>query len=98
MLKKQTLKTRPVCKVTFTLPDAIDAESAAVVGDFNDWDPSQHEMQRLKSGAHKVTIDLEQDQMYEFRYLVNDEEWYNDWEADEYRRNAFGEENSVVFT
>ena len=36
MLKKQHLKSRPVCKVTFTLPKDVDADSACLVGEFND--------------------------------------------------------------
>jgi 1,4-alpha-glucan branching enzyme len=98
LLKKRTLKTRRVCKVTFTLPQAIEADSAAVVGDFNDWDPSIHEMRQLKNGLHKVTVELEPDRTYEFRYLVDGDKWYNDWQADAYRRNVFGEENSIVLT
>jgi len=35
MLKKQVLKSKPITKVTFTLPDSIKAENAYLVGDFN---------------------------------------------------------------
>ena len=34
----------------------------------------------------------------EFRYLLNDTVWVNDEEADAYRPNEFGEENSILFT
>ncbi|PJF27425.1 MAG: glycoside hydrolase, partial [Phototrophicales bacterium] len=34
MLKKQFLKTKKECKVTFTLQN-IEAETAALVGEFN---------------------------------------------------------------
>ena len=39
--KKQYLKTRPVCKVTFSLAKeaALQAERVCVVGEFNDWSP-----------------------------------------------------------
>ena len=30
--------------------------------------------------------------------LVNDHEWHNDWEADKYLPNTFGQDNSVVVT
>ena len=39
-VKKQFIKTKPVCKVTFTI-DAKDATSASVVGDFNNWNQSE---------------------------------------------------------
>ena len=33
---------------------------------------------------------------YTYRYLVNGEEWHNDWAADRYVPNEFGTDNSVV--
>ena len=36
-IKKQFMKAKPVCKVTFSI-EAKDAKFAAVVGDFNNWD------------------------------------------------------------
>ena len=38
MLKKQFLKTKEVCKVTFSLPEAVQGETVFLVGDFNNWD------------------------------------------------------------
>ena len=51
MLKKQPLKSKPVCKVTFTLPEAVKAENAYLVGDFNDWDEKATEMKKLKKNG-----------------------------------------------
>ena len=34
MVKKQYLKSRPVCKVTFQLSSEVEAESVDIVGDF----------------------------------------------------------------
>ena len=39
-IKKQFIKTKPVCKVTFSF-EAKEANTAAVVGDFNNWNPSE---------------------------------------------------------
>lgn len=97
MLKKQFLKSKPVCKVTFYLPEIIEGESAYLVGDFNDWNDSANPMQRLKDGRFKITLELETDKEYQFRYLV-DGEWHNDWEADKYQSNPFSGDNSVVTT
>ncbi len=95
MLTKRYLKSRPVCRVTFTLPEAIDAQTAYLVGDFNDWD--SHAMPMKKSGRRfKLTIDLTPGREYQFRYLVNETEWYNDWNADRYIPNPYGGDNSVV--
>jgi len=35
---------------------------------------------------------------YQFRYLVDGQDWYNDWQADKYVPNNFGGDNSVVVT
>ena len=35
-IKKQFLKSKPVCKVTFSLP-AEEAKKVSVVGSFNEW-------------------------------------------------------------
>ncbi|RMF80254.1 MAG: glycoside hydrolase [Chloroflexi bacterium] len=98
MLKKQYLKSKPVCKVTFVLPEDIDAETAHLVGDFNEWGEVEIPMKQLKSGEFKITLPLETNREYQYRYLVNGEEWHNDWDADKYVPNPFCCENSVVVT
>jgi 1,4-alpha-glucan branching enzyme len=98
MLKKEYLKTRPICKVTFTLPEDIKAETAYLVGDFNEWSETKTPMRKLKNSRFTATLELEKGREYQFRYLVNGEEWQNDWHADKYVPNPFGEENSVVVT
>ena len=56
-LKKRPLKSRPVSKVTFSLPkEAVPkARRVALVGDFNDWNSKASPMDRLKSGEFKIT-------------------------------------------
>jgi 1,4-alpha-glucan branching enzyme len=96
MLKKQFLKTKNVCKVTFSLPAAVQGETVYLVGDFNSWDEHSHPMKRQKDGSFTLTVDLEKGREYQFRYLVNGTEWHNDWEADRYVPNPFSGDNSVV--
>lgn len=96
MIKKQYLKSRPVCKVTFELPAGFEAQNAAVVGDFNGWDQQANVMEPLKDGRFKTIIELDKDAEYEFRYLLNGSEWVNEEEADKYVANPFFTENSVV--
>lgn len=52
-VKKQFIKTKPVCKVTFAV-EAKESNSVAVVGDFNNWNPSEGELAKLKNGTLKV--------------------------------------------
>ncbi|NEN24945.1 glycoside hydrolase [Cryomorpha ignava] len=99
MIKKQFLKSKPVCKVTFTLTAeaATDAKNVELVGDFSKWSESPIKMKKTKSGEFKTTVDLAKGQNYEFRYLIDGKKWANDWEADAYVPNKMTfEENSVV--
>ena len=98
MLKKQYFKNKTTCKVTFYTPAAIEAETIYLVGDFNEWSEQATPMDKLKDGRFKVTLDLEKDAEYQFRYLVNGSEWHNDWEADKYVPNPYTGDNSVVVT
>lgn len=98
MIKKQYLKKRTICKVTFTLPENIEAQAASVVGDLNNWNPSAHPMKRVRNGRLQTAVELEPGREYQFRYLVNDQAWYNDDQADRYVPNAYGGENSVIAT
>ena len=97
-LKKQVLKSKPVCKVTFRFSKemANDASSVALVGDFNNWDVNASPMSKLKTGDFTCVLELTQGEFYEFRYLVNGTEWVNDPEADRQVANNFGSENSVI--
>ncbi|WP_026708295.1 isoamylase early set domain-containing protein [Flavobacterium frigidarium] len=94
-IKKQFVKTKPVCKVTFVLAGG-DALKASVVGDFNSWDASAGALTKLKNGNFKGVFDLSKDATYEFKYLVDDA-YVNEEEADDYVWNEFaGSENSVL--
>ncbi len=98
-IKKQYLKSKPVCKVTFRLPEEAgkSAGSACIVGEFNNWNIYATPMRKLKNGSFTVTVDLEPDREYQFRYLLDDKTWENDWEADRYVLTPYGDsENSVV--
>ena len=98
-LKKQFLKSKPVCKVTFRLPSeaAKDANTVHIVGDFNNWDIYANPLKKLKDGTFTITLDLEKDKEYQFRYLIDETTWENDWSADKYVPTPFGNaENSVV--
>ncbi len=100
-IKKQFLKSRPECKVKFrvTKDRAAGAEAVHLVGDFNDWDTSATPMRALKSGDFTASLDLDLDQAYAFRYLVDGETWLNDEDADRSEETPFpGVTNSVVVT
>ena len=97
--KKQYSKTKPICKVTFKLTkeEAQNAVSVRLIGDFNDWNTSVAPMKKLKNGGFTATMDLPKNNEYQFRYLLNDKEWENDWAADQYVTSPVSlEDNSVI--
>jgi 1,4-alpha-glucan branching enzyme len=98
-LTKQFLKSKPVAKVTFSVPAeaAEGAQSVAVVGEFNGWSAEAAPLKKQKDGSFKGIVELEAGKEYQFRYLVDGEKWVNDYEADKYVASPVSvEENSVV--
>lgn len=96
---KKYLKSKPKCQVMFTLPNeaAKFAESVHIVGEFNNWDTSSHPMKRQKNGDWEITVDLDTDRQYQYRFLIDGHKWENDWDADGYIESPFGAcFNSVV--
>ena len=94
-IKKQYIKTKPVCKVTFSVV-AKEANSAAVVGDFNNWNVEQGALEKLKNGTFKGLFEIPKDANYEFKYVV-DGAFVNEPEADSQVWNDFAAaENSVL--
>ena len=94
-IKKQFIKTKPVVKVTFSV-DAKEANTAAVVGDFNNWSMEAGELGKLKNGTFKGVFEVEKDAAYEFKYVI-DGAYVNEPEADSFKWNDYaGAENSVL--
>jgi len=94
-IKKQFVKTKPVCKVTF-LVAAKTASQASVVGDFNNWNVAEGALSKLKNGTFKGVFNVTKDAAYEFKYVI-DGVFVNEPEADSFKWNAFaGNENGVL--
>ncbi|OQY40729.1 MAG: glycoside hydrolase [Spirochaetaceae bacterium 4572_7] len=97
-IKKRVLKSKPECKVTFVLDKEAcsDAETVTIVGDFNNWNRSETQLKKSKNGDFTVTMNLASGKDYQYRYLINDNKWINDWNADSYAPTEYDSENSVV--
>jgi len=98
MLKKQFSKSKPTCKITFTLPKEAVAKGKSVelVGEWNDWDEKKAVKMKAAKSDYTATVELKTGRNYEFRYLIGKSKWENDWQADGYVPNPFGFDNSVV--
>lgn len=96
MPKKSYGKTNKTCRVTFELPAEVQASTAALAGEFNDWSPDANPMTRRKDGRFTVTVALPVERSYRYRFLVDGERWENDWQAEAYAHNEFGSEDSII--
>lgn len=97
--RKQYLKSKPVCKVTFRLPRRLanSGRQAVLAGDFNNWQTGQTPMKALKSGDFTVTLALTPGREYQYRFLVDNQTWVTDPDAEKWVHCAFANcENSVV--
>ena len=98
-IKKQFLKNRPICKVTFSLTKkaADNAKSVHITGEFNNWEKPGIPMKSYKNGSFSITLDLEKNKDHQFRYLLDKQTWVNDEEADKHVPSGFaGSKNFVV--
>ena len=98
MLKKQYLKGKPVCKVTFTLPKeaAEGSQEVKLLGDFNDWSWENGAPMKVVKKDYQAVLELETGRSYQFRYMMDGGRWENDHQADAYVPNEFGGEHSVL--
>ena len=96
MVNKQPARRTGFVKVTFTLPRA-EAVTVHVMGDFNDWRPV-HATNRTQDGGWRLTVELERERAYQYRYLLDGTVWANDPAAEQSVANPYGGENSVVAT
>ena len=99
-ISKKYLKSKPICKVTFRVPAEVGLKhnKAVVLGSFNNWDKTSNRMKKLvKDGSFSIVVDLECGKEYEFKYLLDDDVWFNDESADDQVTTHFGDSsNSVV--
>ena len=74
-------------KITFTLPaEAVaDATEALLLGDFNEWNTEKGiVLKKQKDGSLKALVALETGKSYQYRFLLNDGRWVNDYNAQNY--------------
>ena len=75
MLSKKFTPKRTVCKVTFTMPANVAKEQVAIAGDFNDWNPADHLLEKKKD-TYQIELRLKPEQSYRFKYLIDNQKEY----------------------
>ena len=100
-LKKSFSKDKTKCTVTFTVSAeaAHGAKQINIAGDFNSWSSTNTPMNLAKDGSFSVKLELDVNREYQFRYLLDNSRWENDWNADKYVPAPYSNaDNSVVET
>ncbi len=79
--------------VTFTYIPSEGEKSVQITGSWSDWD--REKMKQKKNGDFYITKILPIEQIYEFKYLINENIWKNEPDALEVQ-NSFGSTNSAI--
>lgn len=98
MLTKATLPHDPdkLC-VTFSIPATIWADCIHLIGDFNNWNAASTPL-RQSDECWSVSLLLERDRSYSYRYLVDHEHFMSDSQADLHTTDSHGRALAVVHT
>lgn len=76
---------------------APEAESVALVGDFNEWEPDAYELKDPDGdGVWEIEVELEQNRVYTYNFLINETEWISDPSSKARVQDSFGGEKSVL--
>jgi 1,4-alpha-glucan branching enzyme len=65
-------------KVTFVLPVDEPDGRVSVVGDFNGWQPGQHELRKRTNGTRSTSVEVDPGTTLRFRYLGTGGVWFDD--------------------
>lgn len=71
------------------------AQSVAVAGDFNGWNPGQTKLERSEGGMWTATIPLKPGR-YQYMFVIDGKQWIADPLAGEASGDGFGSENAVL--
>jgi len=96
MIKTSFVKSKKQYKVTFEVPvDQIGkGRDVRVLGSFNGWSWDKGLAMKNGKGTYTAAITLKPGE-YQFRYLVDNQEWKNDWEAQGYVSSGLNSDNCV---
>ncbi|MFW6410359.1 MAG: alpha amylase N-terminal ig-like domain-containing protein, partial [Halanaerobiales bacterium] len=94
-----TVQSAPPGKVEVNFefkPPQEDVESVRLAGSFNDWSTVKTPMEdENEDGVYEVTVDLKPGE-YEYKFVVNGDEWITDPDNDNTVSDGFGGRNSVL--
>ena len=97
MIKKSFVKAKKQYKVTFEVPveQVGKGRDVRVLGTFNGWSWDKGLPMSNGKGSYKADVTLAPGE-YQFRYLVDNQEWKNDWDAPGYTESGYASDNCVL--
>lgn len=99
MIAKQISPSSRQVLVTFEVPSTVWAEQITLVGDFNQWDPKANPLVQTRANENwHLTLTLEADRTYRFRYLVDGKVRSCDFQGDGVAYADDGSPCSIVIT
>ena len=98
MIKKKPVRGKDLTVVTFRSKAPKSTRSLQLLGEFNDWRSDRHPMKRRKDGTWSVTVRLPKDEQFQFRYLIDGEQWLTDEQSDGLALNELGDPNALIMT
>jgi predicted carbohydrate-binding protein with CBM48 len=92
---ESALAAEPGTQIVQFVLVAPRAASVALVGDFNDWDPSRTPLRPAATGVWSVNVPLQPGQ-HQYAYVVDGRDWQPDPAAPRAVADDFGSPNSVI--
>jgi len=83
-------------RVEFLVPACLGGSFADLVAEFMSWVPLPMDLR--SDGSLAITVCLEANRCWRYRFLVDGEQWINDFDADEFVDHADGGYISVFKT
>jgi 1,4-alpha-glucan branching enzyme len=96
MINKTYYNDGRTCRVTFRICPDDQAEAVHLVSDRDDWSRTARPLARRKDGCFSTSLVLRAGERVQFRYLIDEQRWINDDQADEYVDNTHGETDGVI--
>jgi len=84
--------------ITFTCRPDGGADQVVLAGDFNGWSLDAEPMLRDDDGGFWLERQLDAGEEHRYRFVVDDDRWETDPEADATEADGYGGFNSVVRT
>ncbi|MFO7849728.1 MAG: isoamylase early set domain-containing protein [Spirochaetia bacterium] len=93
---KAESEEKDVATIHLTL-EAPNAQSVAVVGDWNDWNPQKHQMKDEEgNGIWELRVQVKRGEEYRYQFLINGEKWIPDPNAPLQVEDGFGGTDSIL--